>query len=1041
MKSTTNRTRVKAPDLTHATLRKERSSGPFGASDTSRLAPSKSSRAVMTDAGQTSAGEACSLTANRRSHQLDLRKSIKIATWNVLTLARTGYLEGVVRELNHLGSDIACLTETRLVDSAKQIVEDHTFLHSGGTQHYRGVGLLLSPRVSRSLIAWTPITDRLLSARLSHHRGHVTIIAAYAPTEVSTDTEKDDFYTALEAVILSTPPHDQLLVAGDLNAVTGLDRSGFEKVIGPFGSGVPNDNTARLLTLCAATGLSVVGSWFRRSDIKRWSWISNDGVTRKEIDHILTRNHSDFISYRVFRGAECPANTDHRLIMARLKINLIPARKPVNVGRKLDTERLTEDIKLQKEFAVKVQNRFDALTNLPDDVEQSWLTVRNNIMETASLVIGHKKHKRKPWLSDEAFQLIALKSEAVRRGDKVERNRLKRVFRAKALSDREQYYNNIADQAEEALQRHNMKPIYGAVKTICGLGDAGHGVLPNKLDGTRCKSDDEALARWIEHYKSALNHPPAKPCDALDDLAFLAADAQDIPTDAPTLEEVLRAIRSLKNGRSPGSDGITSELLKHSINTTGPALHRLFSLVWKTGKVPAEWRDGIIVSLYKGKGSKAECSSYRPITLLSVPGKVFAHVLLSRIEPLLMTNRRPQQSGFTAGRSTSDAILALRLLSDLHREFNQPLFVAYVDLKSAFDSVDREALWKAMRGIGTPTILLNLMQDLYGLTSSQVRLGAQLSPSFQTKSGVRQGCVLAPALFCRAVDWILHNALAQSGSSLSGEQFTDTDYADDIAAIDNNLPRLVNTLEKIESACSELGLHISWSKTKIQNVGTGPPAPDVTVLGQTVEGVDRFTYLGSQLCSSDGSRSEQLRRIGIAASKMKSLSKLWHQSHLALTTRLRLYMSLIVPILLYASETWTTTKLDLAHLQAFHMRCQRQILNIHWFDKVRNTEISRRTNLPHIGDLLQKRRHSLFGHIVRMHPSTPGHRALALCRDFSMNRRIPVGWKRPRGRPRTSWISQLKTDTGVPIATSWSRAGDRRLWKADATALKGYAVQ
>ena len=101
-----------------------------------------------------------------------------------------------------------------------------------------------------------------------------------------------------------------------------------------------------------------------------------------------------------------------------------------------------------------------------------------------------------------------------------------------------------------------------------------------------------------------------------------------------------------------------------------------------------------------------ECGSHRLVTLLSVPGKVFAHVSLARLEPLLAERRRPQQSGFTAGRSMADAILALRLLSDLHREFSQPLYVAYVDLKSAFDSVDREALWKAVRGIGAQTILL-----------------------------------------------------------------------------------------------------------------------------------------------------------------------------------------------------------------------------------------------------------------------------------------------------------------------------------------------
>jgi len=131
-----------------------------------------------------------------------------------------------------------------------------------------------------------------------------------------------------------------------------------------------------------------------------------------------------------------------------------------------------------------------------------------------------------------------------------------------------------------------------------------------------------------------------------------------------------------------GSDGITAYLLKYSIDSTVPALHKLFGRVWITSRVPAEWRRRIIISLYKEKGPQSECGSYKPITLLSVPRKVFADVLLSRVKPLLIDERRPQQSGFTPGWSTSDAVLALRLLSDLHRDISRSLYDAYVDLKS-----------------------------------------------------------------------------------------------------------------------------------------------------------------------------------------------------------------------------------------------------------------------------------------------------------------------------------------------------------------------
>ena len=193
-------------------------------------------------------------------------------------------------------------------------------------------------------------------------------------------------------------------------------------------------------------------------------------------------------------------------------------------------------------------------------------------MNVAGKVVGPSKRTRKPWLSREADNIISLKRAAVNRGDKPERNRLKRAFRAKALEDREHYYNEIANGAEAALQRNDMKPIYKAVKQISGKQSAGQSLFPRKLDGSTCKSEEEALLRWTEYYSQALNHPPPQPCPDFDRLAAGAVDDPRVSIDAPTLQEVLAAITKLNNGRSPGSDGITAEVLKYSKLTSAPLL-------------------------------------------------------------------------------------------------------------------------------------------------------------------------------------------------------------------------------------------------------------------------------------------------------------------------------------------------------------------------------------------------------------------------------------------------------------------------------------
>ena len=61
---------------------------------------------------------------------------------------------------------------------------------------------------------------------------------------------------------------------------------------------------------------------------------------------------------------------------------------------------------------------------------------------------------------------------------------------------------------------------------------------------------------------------------------------------------------------------------------------------------------------------------------------------------------------------------------------------------------------------------------------------------------------------------------------------------------------------------------------------------------------------------------------------MRRLHNVWWHTHLSLSTKLRLYHTLVVRVLFYASKTWTITVADLARLQAFHMSCQRQILNM-----------------------------------------------------------------------------------------------------------------
>ena len=725
-------------------------------------------------------------------------------------------------------------------------------------------------------------------------------------------------------------------------------------------------------------------------------------------------------TYRVFRGAECPANTDHMLVIAGLAVDPYRGRRRHTIMKKFDVQRLVTNEDATQTYAVAVQNKYDLLGSLPEDPEECWTTVSSVIRSCAEETVGYCRKKRQPWLSDAAFDVLQEKADAKLRDDDAQRRSLQAKFKRLERADKEVFLNRVATEAEENAKAGRIGPVFRAVRIIAGNKVSNSPAPVKKHDGSACKSNEDTLERWREHYDQALNHGPGSDCPELSLAANTASPVSDVRTDEPSLDEVVAAVKKLKNGKAAGSDGIPPELLKCALHPVSHMLHALFLRVWRSGHVPAKWRDGILISLYKGRGPKDECGSYRPISLLSVPGKVFAHLLLERLKPLLQSTQRPQQSGFTAGRSTIDAILALRLLSEIHRHFSRPLYAAYIDIKAAFDSVDRTALWRALRARGVPDILVQLISDLHFHTGSRVRLGELLSERFCTTSGVRQGCVLAPALFAIAIDWILGHLAPHVGITLGRRHFTDLAYADDAVILLDNDTSVVDALEKLCVEASTFGLKLSWPKTKLQNLGVGPPMNSVVIDNTTVEGVEKFTYLGSQQGPDGYCRSDMMRRIGLASAVMGSLQRLWKCSGLSCQTKVHLYQALVMSVLLYSAETWTLTSEDLRKLESFHMRCQRQLLNIHWSDHVTNMSVRESTGLTTINQYLRRQRLSIFGHIARLDPAVPANAALRLAVDTKEGRRPDPSWRRRPGRPRRTWADQVREDAGIPLSTLWS---------------------
>ena len=1015
---------TKAPGFQPLTRATQPGNPQRGSRDPPQLTPD-----LMTPTAESSSGEGCGSTpppvlSRAKPPTLDLRQDIRLAAWNVQTLSEIGFQVAMQNILSRHDIDIACLSECRITGSGRTPLGKHTLLYSGGQTKMYGVALLLGPATSRSLASWQAVSDRIMLARFKHRHGFLTVISVYAPTEVSPVESKEAFYNTLSDLISHVPAHDKLVVAGDFNAVSGSDRNDFETIIGPFGSGTRNDNSARLLSLCSSNRLSIMGSWFRRRNIHRWTWISPDRKTKKEIDHFLLRDRRDATQLRVLRGVEPPSNSDHKLVVLHFKI-VFPFSKPRYAAKRIDSHRLFHDLTTRNSFRLELTNRFSALASLDEETDPEVLsrTISDTISDAAVKTACRTSRPNKPWLSQASLDLIEQKRNAMLCGDTARRRDLLKRFKESSLNDKESFLNSIASQAEEANRRHDMQSVFRAVRTIVGTHKRDSLPYVNKSDGSPCSTMEEALDTWQQHFSSALNHSPSpnpwsnpRPPEP----------PESIPP--PSQAFIEQAIAHLKLGRSSGPDKVSSEMLCASSDIISPILQRLFSLIWHSGKIPQSWKDATIIPIFKGKGSRQSCSNYRPISLLSVIGKLFASILLKHSQQYFLESRLPQQSGFTPGRSTCDAILTLRILSDIFRLYKRPLYVAYIDFKAAFDSVDRSALWAALSSLNLPDPLLQLTRELHNGTRSSVLVNNVLSSSFNSISGVRQGCILAPSLFCLVMDITLRST-CPSVVEVGDCTFSDSAYADDAAFVDTSTESLQDSLRRLQTEGSKFGLNISWAKTKIQNLSTGDQPDSLDIDGNPVDAVSYFTYLGSVLESGSGSHREILRRIALAGSVLNSLSPIWKQRCLSLQTKLRLFNSLVIPVLLYGSETWIILQADENRINSFYMQSQRRILNVRWYELISNETISEMSGLPPITDVIRKRRLSLFGHVARLPPDVPANKALLAGIDVISKSAVPVGWRRPRGRPCKTWLDQISDDLSLPWADVLACAFDRVAWR------------
>ena len=174
---------------------------------------------------------------------VNLRRVLCVGSWNVLSLSEDHRLPHLSDELSRLRVDMVGLSGSGETNS-----KGFTYYWSGmsNIHHVKRVAIGISSRLKTSVVEVTQVDERIMRLRLKHSLGFMSVVTVYAPTEVC-ETEEKMFYAKLDFVLDQCPRCDALIVLGDINAVTGTERAGYEICVGPYGCGPRNDKSFFLL--------------------------------------------------------------------------------------------------------------------------------------------------------------------------------------------------------------------------------------------------------------------------------------------------------------------------------------------------------------------------------------------------------------------------------------------------------------------------------------------------------------------------------------------------------------------------------------------------------------------------------------------------------------------------------------------------------------------------------------------------------------------------------------------------------------------------
>ena len=942
-----------------------------------------------------------------------------VGTWNVQTLWATGKLELLRNEMKRFRYDILGISEVRWTGKGELPNGDFIWLGEE-TSHTRGVGFLLNTQAKKALIGYNPISSRIILARFDAVPFRITVIHVYAPTSASSDEDIEAFYNDVDETLAKTDKKDIIILTGDWNAKVGNDNTDWKYTMSRYGYGERNERGERLLKFATNHNLYICNTKFQHKPNRKWTWASPDGIHKNMIDLILVQRRwkTSVLNCRTFQSADI--SSDHSLVLCNLKLRLKRTFSKPKQCCRVDVSRLTDE-RIRQSYSVALTANI-ANVDTTQNLEAHANEITQAIQKTVDEMIPTKRKTKYPWISEMKLKLADEKRKLKpRKNVSTESTRrykeLCRRVKRSARQDKEHWMQAQCKQANKGLRISNTRAAYSLLKMLRKEFAPRLNVIRDQQD-TMLQSKDEIKRRWTEYCSSLYKDPGGRDrmVRELEDISPpVDDDTQDI-----LYSEVQAAIDGLKKNKSPGSDGVTAEMLQVGGESLARQIHMLCNKSWKEGTIPDEWGKSILVPIPK-KGDLSNCSNYRTISLINHTGKVFLVILLNRLKSQLDPYLSEEQAGFRKDRSTTHQILMLRLLAERAKRQGKKIYNCFIDFQKAFDTIKHKIIWAVLKSYGVDSQIITLLKRIYEKSESAVRVGNDYGEWFKTDVGTRQGDPLSPILFITYLERVMNEVRQNTcGINIRGLVINNLRFANDIDLIDEDVGSLQRQLDLTRAAAEQSGLLLNINKTKTMVFGDRNIESEMHVAGKTIENVEKFEYLGSLLTWDNNCSEEIKRRIGKATGALASLKHIWNSRKMKRENKLKVLTTCVFSVLLYAAETWTLKEADKKKLLAFEMKCYRRILKINWRDMIRNEDIRRMISKEEtIIDIIKKRKLRLFGHICRMEDTR-------IIKHIIFSKMEGTG---RRGRPCREWLDDITEWCQRSGQELFHLAQDRQAWK------------